>query len=452
MARQDTEGEDFWNSSSIKSFNFDDDEPGGGLFGVSKSGTARLSQQVRASLPGEEYGGNNDSLTGSTSTTSSNTAPPLHTLISEKCLTAIMDADYPDTAYGDPVKRVMKPEEEIRMLKRQVQERWDEPPVELTIKHIFLGRPHSLESYRSLSSKRALLDAAINLGDGNAILAVILFLVQTLKKSLLHQILASNPVAATHYARYLATRLQAAELTDLLVMLGKSRDAAMKQYQLCSSTQNVQRQIQKLRSCISSHFVQGDSPLKKLAQNHVALLEWELAVGEMDKENLIGKSAVECLAHACRLHWEDPRGSPTNPFALAQLHGINEKQLHWTILSERASQKAWPDIDSVFITKNWIGSGSKLKLAIPIDKVVIQLHSKGAPNDVLSKYLGFVDSYEKRIALAQKIGCHKTVIDSYAALRDRQGIQGYKATLHPGSEEFLHAEGVLRVSTTKWKN
>ena len=53
-----------------------------------------------------------------------------------------------------------------------LQERWDEPPVDLTIRHIFLGRPHSLESYRSLSSKRALLQAAINLGDGNAILEV----------------------------------------------------------------------------------------------------------------------------------------------------------------------------------------------------------------------------------------------------------------------------------------
>lgn len=52
------------------------------------------------------------------------------------------------------------------------QERWDAPPVDLTIKNIFLGRPHSLEPYRSLSSKHALLNAAINLGDGNAILEV----------------------------------------------------------------------------------------------------------------------------------------------------------------------------------------------------------------------------------------------------------------------------------------
>ncbi|KAJ1527851.1 hypothetical protein ONE63_007791 [Megalurothrips usitatus] len=449
MARQDSEADDFWNSSSITSFNFDDDEPGAGLFGVSKSGTTRLSQQVQASLPGEEFGSASDSITGSTSTTISNTAPPLSTLISEKCLTAILEADLHDTFYGNRRnKHDMKPEEEIRMLKRQVQERWDAPPVELTIRHMFLGRPHSLEPYRSLSSKRALLDAAINLGDGNAILEVVLFLVRSLKKSLVHQILASSPVAAAHYARYLATRLQATELNDLLVMLGKSREAAMKQYQLCCATPNVQRQIQKVKSCISSHFVQGDPALKRIAQNHIELLEWEQAVGAMANEDLIGKSAVECLAHACRLHWNDPRDSPTNPFSLAQRHGICEKQLHWTILSERAAQQAWSDIDSVFITKNWIGSGTKLKLSLPIEKVVIQLNSKGAPTEVLAKYLGFVDNQERRITLAQKLMCHKTVIDGYAALRDRQGLQGYKATLHPGSEHFLYAEGVLRASVS----
>ena len=48
---------------------------------------------------------------------------------------------------------------------------------------------------------------------------------------------------------------------------------------------------------------------------------------------------------------------------------------------------------------------------MPIDKVVIQLHSKGAPSEVLSKYLGFIDNQERRMALAQQLGCHKTVID-----------------------------------------
>lgn len=36
-------------------------------------------------------------------------------------------------------------------------------------------------------------------------------------------------------------------------------------------------------------------------------------------------------------------------------------------------------------------------------------------------------------------------------MKDRQGIVEYKINLTPHSEEYLHAENVLR-SQTKWKN
>ena len=41
-----------------------------------------------------------------------------------------------------------------------------------TVKNIFLGQPYSLELYKSFTDKIALIDEALELGDGNAILAV----------------------------------------------------------------------------------------------------------------------------------------------------------------------------------------------------------------------------------------------------------------------------------------
>lgn len=43
---------------------------------------------------------------------------------------------------------------------------------DITLRKILLGRPYSLEQYKSLASKTALLDAAILSGDGNAVLIV----------------------------------------------------------------------------------------------------------------------------------------------------------------------------------------------------------------------------------------------------------------------------------------
>jgi len=56
------------------------------------------------------------------------------------------------------------------------QNRWVPPPAKETVTKILLGHPYSLELYRSLKSKTELLDAAIAIGDGNAMLAVRLWI------------------------------------------------------------------------------------------------------------------------------------------------------------------------------------------------------------------------------------------------------------------------------------
>ncbi len=43
---------------------------------------------------------------------------------------------------------------------------------DITLREILLGQSYSLERYKSLASKTALLDAAILNGDGNSILIV----------------------------------------------------------------------------------------------------------------------------------------------------------------------------------------------------------------------------------------------------------------------------------------
>jgi hypothetical protein len=52
------------------------------------------------------------------------------------------------------------------------QNRWVPPPAKETVTKIMLGHPYSLELYRSLKSKTELLDSAVAVGDGNAMLAV----------------------------------------------------------------------------------------------------------------------------------------------------------------------------------------------------------------------------------------------------------------------------------------
>jgi hypothetical protein len=46
-----------------------------------------------------------------------------------------------------------------------------------------------------------------------------------------------------------------------------------------------------------------------------------------------------------------------------------------------------------------------------MEQVVMQLHAHQAPTDILVKYLELIENVDKRITLAQKLQCHRAVIN-----------------------------------------
>lgn len=77
-----------------------------------------------------------------------------------------------------------------------------------TVRDMVLGRPFSLEGYRSLQDKEALLDAALEFGDGDAILSVTIMLKNTLKRSKFLAVLGARQVAADQLVSHLVMRLE----------------------------------------------------------------------------------------------------------------------------------------------------------------------------------------------------------------------------------------------------
>ena len=199
----------------------------------------------------------------------------------------------------------MSPEEEINILRRQIEAQWIPPKVSKTIRLIMLGQPYSLHLYRSYDLKVQLLDEAIKSGDGNAILAVcfmlffalcfffsnfkfyftlqiVLFLSKTLKKTLFYQIMQTRPIAVTHYVQYLSTRHIIPELIDLLGMLGQNREAGMKQFKFSvQGSQSIDRKLQKLKLCYSNHFSLPETPDKQFIASFISYL------GNMNNSNFI---------------------------------------------------------------------------------------------------------------------------------------------------------------------
>lgn len=138
---------------------------------------------------------------------------PLHMIISEEDLTSIME----DQSRNEmPVPKGISLEEEVKLLRKKLVDFSYAPSASSVVAKLILGKPCSLEMFRSLQEKEALLDEAVACGNGNAMLKVVLFLENTLKKKLFHRLLQTRPEAVSHYVNYMALRLKVTECTDLL--------------------------------------------------------------------------------------------------------------------------------------------------------------------------------------------------------------------------------------------
>lgn len=116
-----------------------------------------------------------------------------------------------------PLPKTISPEEELKILRRKAQESCYAPPTSTSIiKKMLLKKPYSLECFRALQEKENLLTEAIRCGNGDAILAVVLFLQKTLKKKHFHAIVQSHSEAIAQYINYLLIRCQILEAMEFL--------------------------------------------------------------------------------------------------------------------------------------------------------------------------------------------------------------------------------------------
>ncbi|XP_043288486.1 spermatogenesis-defective protein 39 homolog [Venturia canescens] len=368
--------EDYWNSSDKNSFSFDQNNEVDNLFGVSKSGTAQLREGISNIKVSTAYFQQEDTRPN---------LKPLLSIISEQTLNIILTAD-----------KIFLPEE---------------PSVvqpDITLRRILLGQPFSLEKYKSLVSKTALLDAALASGDGNAILIVILFIGKTLKWPLVERILLERPDSIPVYVRYLATRLQVNEITDLLTAQGRRVDAAITHFDIIiRNTRDASRLVEKLEKCYKTHFIDlPDCKESAFLNNYTKLLRWQMALEnrQVDEVFNLNSPVLDCLRYACKDHYNSPMGALASPKMLLKEHDISARQYQKVALKMRASLQEWNDIDNLLLSKSWLGT-PKLEASLSIDEILKTLSENQAPLTTIEKFLKYVDSAERRSELARTYNC-----------------------------------------------
>lgn len=358
---------------------------------------------------------------------------------------------------------------ELAQVRRQVEKihaaRFTPLHPKETVRNIFFGQPYSLELYKNFTDKIELIDEAIELGDGNAILAVALFLKQTLSRFKLHQILTTRPIVVNHLVSYLQKKKCYQECIDLLTASGRYEEASLVAYKHALTFNNIDEKIRKIKNVLQTSFHNHPDNAKHLIE-HINLLERLSPVIASDSKNseitqrqnqthvptLSGSSSVMNFAfYANYFHFGKPDNLLSSPAALKKVHKLTEKQSVWVATSARASCFQWKDIEELVLTKGWLG-GHKVRGSIDLTQVVKLMASHGASADQLAVFLTLVDPLDEREALAKKFAVHNIVVDVCVLNRDRIALEAYKTKLVPNSREWFYADNALNVSNTKWKN
>lgn len=75
----------------------------------------------------------------------------------------------------------------------------------------------------------------------------------------------------------------------------------------------------------------------------------------------------------------------------------------------------------------------------------MNVYKRHAPKYILEEILSAMPADELTLHWAQKVKCHKYIMDYYSLKKDRTALLEYKANFPPTSDEYLYAESLLKL-------
>lgn len=238
---------------------------------------------------------------------------------------------------------------------------------------------------------------------------------------------------------------------------------------------------QKLNKIFTEHFALHTGTIHQfytqIVINYISLLEWQLSekIYNPRLKNILDASVLESLFHACASYkWasaEVVKTSPTiaaassssnsssssssptvtpsvrsSPHKFAESFKISQSQFDWVALNERSQGQAWRDLELIFVKKSWstLKTSKTFTIAVPLDRVILQLYAMDAPVAVLNMFLGHIDDPQRRLALARKTRAAKSVVDALVDLKDRGQLEQYFNGLENGTDVRFYAENALK--------
>ncbi|XP_017131085.1 vacuolar protein sorting-associated protein 16B [Drosophila elegans] len=433
------DSETYWNRSSRAAFSFDDEDEVDLAPDLAGNGILADDTISEASF--------NNSATLNLS---------IKSILSEDALKLVLQEQTLDDRV---LPKGVSPEEELKLLRRQLQSTLYSPNLEATAQKLLQGKTAPLEMFKSLQEKQQLLDTLLAQGGGHAVITVLLFLKRTLNALHFHAILRERPRALEQYLSYLKESGDLASHIELLQRCGRHQEAALKQFQAALAADDLGTRKKHLQLLADAYATAGVGIIPLYEQVfHAALKMQQL----MEKETGLGKllrdqpTPVEVLYACCQANsnWkEQDMLKPVSPQRFAADQQISAAQYEWTALNERAQAQAYADLECIFErVPSWHPLKTKqFHISFDLTLAVLRLYELQAPSTVLQLFLSKMGNSGEKLALARRVKCIRAVIDAMAGLKQQQELQQLKDTLPERSEEQFYCENALKsLQSKRW--
>ncbi|XP_016989047.1 vacuolar protein sorting-associated protein 16B [Drosophila rhopaloa] len=431
------DSETYWNRSSRVAFSFDDEDEVDLAPELTSNGILADDTISEASF--------NNSATLNLS---------IKSILSEDALKLVLQ----EQALDDRVlPKGVSPEEELKLLRRQLQSTLYSPNLEATAQKLLQGKTAPLEMFKSLQEKQQLLDTLLVQGGGHAVITVLLFLKRTLNSIQFYGILRERPKALEQYLSYLKESGDLASHIELLQRFGRHQEAALKQFQAALAAGDLSIRKKHLQLLVDAYATAGVGIIPLYEQVfHAALKMQQL----MEKENGLSKqlqdqpTPIEVLYACCQANsnWkEQDMLKSVSPQRFAADQQISAAQYEWTALNERAQAQAYADLECIFErVPSWHPLKTKqFHISFDLTIAVLRLYELQAPSTVLQLFLSKMGNSGEKLDLARRVKCIKAVIDAMAGMKQQQELQQLKDTLPERSEEQFYCENALKTLQSK---
>ncbi|XP_037954891.1 vacuolar protein sorting-associated protein 16B [Teleopsis dalmanni] len=439
------DSENYWNVSTRKAFSFDDDDASNGFYGTSTSSNKWNPSNILSDDISEA------SFDNSTAATSLNLS--IKSVISDDALELILQEQTLDDRL---ITKGVSPDEELKLLRRQIQTTLFNPSPETTASRLLLGKTVPLEVFKSMHEKEELLDNVLSNGGGDAVIGVVLFLKKTLNTKHFHAILQHRPKVLQQYISYLK-QSNPKEAVTLLETFGKQQEATLLKFKSVYTSNELQVRKQYLQQLARNNSAGSNSLFQQIFHATLKLLELiEKERNSLDNLVHMDSTPVEVLYACCQKYnnWkEQDLISVLSPFRISAEQQISASQFEWTALNERAISQAYGDLESVFERlPTWNPIKQKqFHISFPLDAAIVRLFELKAPSSVLYLFLSKISSSTEKLELAQRVKCTKAAIDAMIGLKDINQLTQLKDSLPERSEEQFYCDRAIKsLQTKRW--